>query len=156
MYQLARERAELTLEEAGERMDGMTADRVARLESGSAKLLPEDIVMMAECYRAPELRNWFCSHECAIGRETVPAVESKSISQIAIETLNSLNRLTRMKERFLEIVEDGRVRPDELEDFIAIKSTLDRIAASVGALQLWVDGQVAQGKLNADALRKDE
>jgi len=56
--------------------------------------------------------------------------------------------MTRLKDRLLEIVEDGRVRPDESDDFLIIKSTLDKIAASVNALQLWVDGQIADGKLD--------
>ena len=77
-------------------------------------------------------------------------VELKSFAQIAIETLNSLNRMSRWKERFLEIVEDGQVRPDECDDFLDIKSALDRIAASVNALQLWVDGQIADGRLDRE------
>lgn len=149
-YQLARERAELTLEEAENRMNGMTAERISRIEGGTVHVQPEDVLMMAECYKAPELRNYYCSHECAIGRETVPEIESKSIAQIAIETLNSLNKLTREKDRLLEIVEDGKVMTDELEDFVTIKSTLDRISTSVSALQLWVDGQIADGQLKKE------
>jgi len=72
----------------------------------------------------------------------------KSFSQIAIETLNSLNKMNRLKDRLLEIVEDGQVRPDESDDFLIIKSTLDKIAASVDSLQLWVDKQIADGKLD--------
>lgn len=150
VYQLAREKAEMTLEEAENAMDGMTAERISRIEGGTARVQPEDVNLMAECYKAPELKNWFCSHECAIGRETVPTIESKSIGQIAIETLNSLNKMIQKKDRLLEIVEDGRVRPDELEDFLDIKATLDRISTSVGSLQLWVDKQIAAGDLNKE------
>ena len=147
-YQIAREKRGLTIEKAGELMDGITSDRIAKLENGSVHIQPEDVVLMAECYRAPELCNYFCTHECAIGEKTVEEIEIKSLSQIAIETLNSLNKMTRLKDRLLEIVEDGRVRPDESDDFLIIKSTLDKIAASVNALQLWVDGQIADGKLD--------
>lgn len=147
-YQIAREKRGLTIEKAGELMDGITSDRIAKLENGSVHVQPEDVVLMAECYRAPELCNHYCTHECAIGEKTVEEIEIKSLSQIAIETLNSLNKMTRLKDRLLEIVEDGRVRPDESDDFLIIKSTLDKIAASVNALQLWVDGQIADGKLD--------
>ena len=129
-------------------MDGITSDRIAKLENGSVHVQPEDVVLMAECYRAPELCNYYCTHECAIGEKTVEEIEMKSLSQIAIETLNSLNKMTRLKDRLLEIVEDGRVRPNESDDFLIIKSTLDKISASVNALQLWVDGQIADGKLD--------
>ena len=147
-YQIARERRGLTVEKAGELMDGLTMDRVAKIESGNVHVQPEDVVLMAECYKAPELCNYYCTHECAIGEKTVAVVELKSFSQIAIETLNSLNKMTHLKDRLLEIVEDGQVRPDESDDFLIIKSTLDKISASVNALQLWVDGQIVNGKLD--------
>ena len=148
VYQIAREKRGLTIEKAGDLMDGITSDRIAKIENGSVHVQPEDIVLMAECYKAPELCNYYCTHECAIGDKTVEEVEMKSFSQIAIETLNSLNKMTRLKDRLLEIVEDGQVRPDESDDFLIIKGTLDKIAASVSALQLWVDGQIAEGKLD--------
>jgi len=147
-YQLAREKRGLTVEKAGELMDGLTMDRVAKIESGNVRVQPEDVVLMADCYRSPELCNYYCTHECAIGERTVPEIEMTSFSQIAIETLNSLNKMTHLKDRLLEIVEDGQVRPDESDDFLIIKSTLDKISASVNALQLWVDGQIANGKLD--------
>lgn len=147
-YQVAREKRGLTVEKAGELIDGLTMDRIAKIESGSVRVQPEDVVLMADCYRAPELCNYFCTHECAIGERTVAEVEVKSFSQIAIETLNSLNKMTHLRDRLLEIVEDGQVRPDESDDFLIIKSTLDRISSSVNALQLWVDGQIANGKLD--------
>ena len=148
VYQVAREKRGLTIEKAGDLMDGITLDRIAKIESGNVHVQPEDVVLMAECYRAPELCNYYCTHECAIGERTVSEVEIKSFAQIAIEALNSLNKMTKLKDRLLEIVEDGQVRPDESDDFLVIKSTLDRISASVSALQLWVDGQIADGKLD--------
>ena len=66
---------------------------------------------------------------------------------IAVETLNALNRMNRSKERLLEIVEDGQVRPDEYQDFVEIKGVLDKIALSVANLQLWVNEQIAEGNL---------
>lgn len=147
-YQMAREKRGLTIEKAGEMIDGMTPDRIAKVESGGVRVQPEDVVLMAECYKSPELCNYYCTHECAIGEKNIEEVEMKSFSQIAIETLNSLNKLNRLKDRLLEIVEDGQVRPDESDDFLIIKSTLDRIAASVDSLQLWVDKQIADGKLD--------
>ena len=147
-YQVAREKRGLTIGRAGELMDGVTSDRIAKIENGSARVQPEDVLLMAECYRAPELCNYYCTHECAIGEKTVEEIEVKSFSQIAIETLNSLNKMSRLRDRLLEIVEDGQVRADESEDFLVIKSTLDKIAASVNELQLWVDSQIAEGKLD--------
>lgn len=147
-YQIARENQNLTLEEAGDLMDGITTERITRIESGTTRIQPEDVVIMSKCYKAPDLCNYYCTHECAIGRETIDEIEKKSFSQIAIEAMNALNKLNKQKDRLLEIVEDGQVCPDECDDFLIIKNTLDKIAASVNALQLWVDGQIAEGKLD--------
>ena len=103
-YQVAREKRGLTVEKAGELIDGLTMDRIAKIESGSVRVQPEDVVLMADCYKSPELCNYYCTHECAIGERTVAEVEVKSFSQIAIETLNSLNKMTHLKDRLLEIV----------------------------------------------------
>ena len=70
------------------------------------------------------------------------------LGQIAIETLNSLNRINREKDRLLEIVEDGEITPDEIADFVSIKKTLDKISLSVDTLQLWIDQTIAEGKLD--------
>lgn len=64
-----------------------------------------------------------------------------------LETLNSLNRMNKEKDRLLEIVEDGRVTPDEYEDFFEIKKTLEKISLSVDTLQLWVDKAIADGNI---------
>ena len=150
VYQLAREEQGLTLEKAGDLMDGISSERIQKLESGNAQVQPEDVILMARCYKAPELCNYFCTHECAIGRVTMEEVSVKPFSQIAVETLNGLNRMNRQKERLLEIVEDGRVRKDEYEDFRVICDTLDKIAASVNSLKLWVNSQIARGGIDAD------
>lgn len=153
-YQKKREEANLTLEEASALSAGLSAERIARIERGTARILPEDAMLMEECYKSPGLCNYYCSHECAIGRASVPEVESKSLEAITVETLSCVNKLKREQERLLEIVEDGEVRPNEIEDFLKIKETLDRIAASVRSLQLWIDNRVAEGKLNASDFEK--
>ena len=102
---------------------------------------------MAESYKAPALRNYYCANECPIGRQRNLPTESKELAQIAVETLNAVNRISKNRDRLLEIVEDGQVRTDEYEDFVEIKANLDRIALSVSSLQLWVDEQIAIGKM---------
>ena len=153
VYQLAREKENLTREEAESNCPALTADRIAKIEGDRTAVHPEDVMLMAECYKAPGLCNYYCSHECAIGRDRVPEVKTKELAQIAVETLNALNKMNREKERLLEIVEDGTVRPDERDDFLTIKTTLDKIAVSVRTMQLWIDESMAQGKLPKDFLK---
>lgn len=152
VYQLAREKQGLTREGIQAECPALTADRVAKIELGKMAIQPEDVVLMARHYKAPELLNHYCAHECPIGRDRMPEVHVKELAQIAVETLNALNKLNREKERLLEIVEDGTVDPDEREDFLTIKATLDKIAVTVQTTQLWVDRAIAKGELPIDFL----
>ena len=121
IYQQTREELGYTREKASELMPGLTADRIEKIENARTAVQPEDVLLMAKCYKAPNLCNHYCSQECVIGQEYVPEVKIKSLSQIAIETVNSLGRLNRVRDRLLEIVEDGEVTPDEYTDFFNIK-----------------------------------
>lgn len=147
IYQLTREQLGLTREKAGELIPGFSPERIEKIENGRTQIQPEDAMLLAEYYKAPALCNHYCVYECPIGQVSAPRVESKELAQIAVETLNALNRMNRSKDRLLEIVEDGEVREDEYEDFVEIKDVLDRIALGVSNLQLWVNEQIAAGKL---------
>lgn len=147
IYQQTREELGLTREKAADLIPGFSPERLEKIENGRTQIQPEDVMLMAEYYKAPSLRNYYCCNECPIGQVHALRTESKDLAQIAVETLNALNRMNRSKDRLLEIVEDGQVRPDEYQDFAEIKGVLDKIALSVANLQLWVNEQIAAGKL---------
>ena len=147
IWQTTREDLDLTREKAAELIPGFSPERIEKIENGRSQVHPEDAPLMAEYYRAPSLRNYYCVNECPIGQIHAFRTESKELAQIAIETLNAVNRISASRDRLLEIVEDGQIRDDEFADFSQIKETLDRLALSVSNLQLWVDEQLASGKL---------
>ncbi len=147
LYQLTREELGLSREKAADLIPGMTPERLEKIENGRVHVQPEDVMLMAEYYRAPALCSHYCAEECPIGQVHALRPESKELAQIAVETLNALNRMNRSRDRLLEIVEDGRVRADEYEDFTEIKAVLDKIALSVANLQLWVNEQIAEGNM---------
>ena len=149
VYQEYREKLDLTREKASELMEFISPAKLEKIENGKVAVQPEDVIAMAQCYKAPELCNYYCSQECPIGQQYVPEVKVKDLAQIAIETLNSLNRISKEKDRLLEIVEDGQITPDEYKDFFEIKKTLEKIALSVDTLQLWVDKSIADGHMES-------
>ena len=151
IWQTTREELGLTREKAGELVPGFSPERIEKIENGRIQIQPEDAMMLAESYKAPGLCNYYCVNECPIGRVSAPRTESKELAQIAVETLNAVNKLIRNRDRLLEIVEDGQVQPDELADFREIKATLDKISLSVANLQLWVNEQIAAGKIVGNA-----
>lgn len=143
IYQTTREELGWTREKAGEMIPGFSPERIEKIENDRIQIRPEDVKLMAEAYRAPGLCNYYCSQECPIGRGRTPRVESKELVQIAVETINSINRISGKKDRLLEIAEDETISKDEMEDFEAIRQTLDRLQVSVSTLQLWLEERMA-------------
>ena len=147
IWQVTRENLGLTREKAADLIPGFSPERIEKIENGRTQIQPEDVMLLAEYYKMPSLRNYYCTNECPIGQLRALPTESKELAQIAVETLNAVNKLSKNRDRLLEIVEDGQVEEDEYADFAEIKATLDRIALSVSSLQLWVDEQIAAGNL---------
>ena len=143
VWQTTREELGLTREKAGDLIPGFSPERIEKIENGRTQIQPEDALLLAEYYKAPALVNYYCCNECPIGESHAVRTESKELTQIAVETTNAVNQMSRIKDRLLEIAEDGKVCTDELEDFMKIKSVLDKLAQSVSNLQLWMDEQIA-------------
>lgn len=150
IYQVMREELDLTREKAADMIPGFSPERIEKIENGRIQVQPDDVMLMAEYYKQPSLCNYYCSQECPIGQKHVPKLESKELVQITVETLNALNQLQKDKDRLLEISEDGQIRPDEVEDFIPIMETLDKIMVSVSTLRLWLEEKCAQGKMDKE------
>lgn len=138
IYQTSREDLGYSRNEAAERLQFVSADRIERIENEKSLPHPEEVLAMAECYGKPGLCNYFCSHDCPIGREYVPEVKAKELSQITLEMLAALNTLTREKDRLIEITVDGRISEDERSDFAAIQKQLEKMSQTIDSLNLWV------------------
>ena len=109
---------------------------------------------MAECYKNPSLCNYYCSHECPIGREYVPEVTSKDLSLITLEMLSTLNTLSKEKDRMIDIAADGMVSKDEMPDFLRIKDYLDDMYLTIDSLKLWIENTIAAGEIDSGLLKK--
>lgn len=153
IYQLCREEQELTREAAAELMQYISDDRIEKIENEKSLPHPDEILLMAKAYKAPNLCNYFCSHECPIGQVHVPEIEYKSLAEITLMMLSSLNTMDGYKNRLIEITSNGQIDDDEVEDFKKIQKQLDQIVATANSLKLWVDKTIADGKLDEDTLR---
>lgn len=150
-YQLKREELGLSREKASELLESIPPERIERIESGKFTAHPDEVICMAEKYQAPELCNYFCSNECEIGRQYVPEIKIKDLSQIVLGLLASLNSVKKRQERLIEITADGVIEADEVEDFIQIQEKLERISITVETLQLWSERKLASGGIDMDA-----
>ena len=148
LYHLTRENLQLTREEASELLGTLSPERIEKIENERTLPHPDEVLVMAEQYKQPGLCNYYCANQCPIGRQYVPEVKIKDLSQIVLEMLASLNSMQKKKERLIEITADGEVSADELKDFIYIQEELERISIAVETLQLWSERMLATGKVD--------
>ena len=146
IYFLSREATDMTRAEAAEALY-ISEDRIERIEYEKSAPHPDEVLAMADCYKNPTLCNYFCAHECPIGREYVPEVKIKDLSQITLEMLANLNALTKEKDRLVEITVDGNITPDEMPDFKRIQNRLEEMSLVVDTLKLWFDNAVSTGQI---------
>ena len=156
IYQTSREDMNYSRETAAEKLGFISSDRIEKIEHEKTHPHPEEVLAMADCYKNPLLCNYFCSHECPIGIEYVPAIQAKELSQITLEMLATLNKLTHQKERLIEITVDGELTEDELPDFMKIKEELGKMALVIDSLNLWLDQTIMSGKIDKQLLEETE
>jgi len=150
IYQRTREELGLSREKASELLVTVTPERIEKIESEKLTAHPDDILTMAECYKAPHLCNHYCANQCPIGMRYVPQIEPKALSEIVLEMLASLNSMNRRKDRLIEITADGCVDTDEIDDFIFIQNELEKISITVEALQLWTEKMISDGNIDME------
>ena len=155
IYQLYREECNLTRERASELMEGMTPSRIEKIENGKEPT-PYDIMQMADCYKRPDLCNYYCSHQCAIGDRYVPRIEVTDLPNIIIETIASLNDITPLTSKLIQIARDGQITDDEIPEFAQISNKLDETSLAIDALNLWIDRTASKNNLNIELFEKEK
>lgn len=156
IYQLYREAQGLTREKAGEQMKGVSASRIEKIEYEIQEPTPYDIVQMADCYKRPDLCNYYCSHRCAIGDRYVPEIEISDLSNIILQTIASLNEINPLTGRLIQIARDGKVTDDEIKDFAFIVQKLDEVSLAIDALNLWIDKTASEKNINIELLNQEK
>lgn len=153
-YQLAREALGLSREKAAELLEGLSPERIEKIENGRSLPHPDEILIMARGYKEPSLCNIFCARDCPIGEKYVPEVPPKTLSEIVLEMPASLNTMQRSRDRLIEICSNGQVDDDQVEDFVRIQQELESISITVEGLQLWAERMLAEGRINKELYLK--
>lgn len=156
IYQLCREAQGLTREKASEKMSSVSASRIEKIEYELQEPTPYDIIQMADCYKRPDLCNYYCSHKCSIGDRYVPEVEISELSNIILETIASLNEINPLTSRLIQIARDGKITDDEIRDFAFISKKLDDVSLAIDSLNLWVDKTASENNINIELLNAEK
>ena len=152
IFQLLRESKGYSREKASELLGSIAYSRLVRIESGETVPYPEEMITMAEVYGEPNLPNIYCANECPLGQAYVSQVEVKDIQSITLEMLNLLNRLTKQKNRLIDITVDGEIAPEEIKDFKRIRKDLEKMSMAIDSMQLWLENMVVAGKIDKNSL----
>ena len=147
IYLKSRENAGLTREAAVEKLEIINADRLYRIEHDETIPHSDEVLRMTEVYKNALLRNYYCTHECEIGKKYVPEQAEKSLSQITVEMLNALYYLEDEKKRFTQIVADGKISDIEMNEFEMIQEKFSQMATVIDSLKLWVEQTKLENKM---------
>lgn len=154
IYQITRENLDLTREEASELLETISPERIEKIENERSLPYPEEVLIMSDKYKQPNLCNHYCANQCPIGAQYVPEIKIKDLSQIVLETIASLNAMQKKKERLIEITVDGKIAADEIADFVHIQEELEKISIAVETLQLWCERMLDTGVIDAQQYRQ--
>lgn len=130
---------------------GLSEDAVKSAELGLYKSMPvENAVLMADCYNAPQLLNHYCLNECPIGCSRPISSEVVGIDRVTVKLLKSLkaDELAGMKDKLLDIAEDGIISEDELPDLKEVLDYLDGLSRTVSELKIIGEKALRGGKGN--------
>lgn len=117
--------------------------RMYQIENGFVAPHPEEVYLMSDLYNAPELCNYYCTHNCVLGCK-LPETEVKSLDRIVLEVVAGLPKLEKMKETLLEVAEDGKVDASELNDVRIALETLNKFRKIAQNCELWVEKHVGK------------
>lgn len=117
---------------------GVSVSSMANYERGITIPPLDLVVMMAEEYNAPQLRNLYCMNQCPLGKGQPISAELKTLEAVTVGIVAKLdqNDVCDMKRQLLDIAEDGKVSPDEEVDFKEVSLALDKLAVAISELRL--------------------
>ena len=130
----------LNSREGAAEMLGVSVSSLADYELGITKVIPVDkVVLMAELYNAPELKAWYCTTECPIGRSfPMPSANISTVERTTMRLLKQLRQdeVQDIKDTLIEITADGVISEDEKVDLAEILEYLDELIKAAGELRL--------------------
>lgn len=129
----------LSSREGAAEVAGLTKDQIMNSERDWYKFMPvETAMILSETYNAPNLLNHYCLHECPIGKRHSISESVLNIDRVTVKLLRALREdsLADMKDKLLDIAEDGKITADELDDLEDILKALDGLGKTVSELKI--------------------
>lgn len=137
-YEAAKFSERLSSREGAAEELGIDRTRLARIELGSTIPYQEEVLLMADCYRAPELKGNYCREMCPLGKN-MPKIENEGLDRISLRMLSSFRKINEAKETLLDITTDGVISDEEKPELEEIIRTLDEVNEITQNLKNWIE-----------------
>ncbi len=116
---------------------GIDRTRLARIELSDVIPHQEEVKVIAQTYEKPELCSQYCATLCPLGSITGKKITVKNLDRLILNTLGSINEISKLKDSLIDISEDGLVDASERETFKEILDVLAEISETAQSLELW-------------------
>lgn len=126
----------LSSREGTAKITGLDRTRIAYMELGTIIPYPEEIVVLAECYNAPELANYYCSQLCPLGKQTVEPLELTALAEVTLQLLAAVRDLPIVTDDLVDIAKDGVIDESERVKMEAILEKLRKASKKIQTLEL--------------------
>lgn len=138
--QAAKFNERLNSREGAAEMLNVHPSTISDYELGVTKMIPvEMVVKMADLYGAPELKNYYCTHDCPIGRDSFPQLQVEELDRLAIKIFSAFRQAFEVKEELLDIAADGIIDDEERPRLQHIITDLEAISTYAQELKLWAE-----------------
>lgn len=117
----------------------MSVSAVTDAELSLSKCMPVDkACLMADLYNAPHLLNYYCLHECPIGRDQPISDDVVTIERVTVKLVKGLrlDQLDAVKNKLVDIAEDGKISDEEKPELRNIIDYLDGVSRTISELRI--------------------
>ena len=137
----AEQNEKLRSREGAAELLGYSTSSLAAWELGTDRPSPEAVMLMADLYHAPELKNHYCKNVCPLGAG-IPELKVRELDRITIMALSSFKKISHSKENLLDIVADGQITEDEKPALEEIIKTMDEMTEIAQSLKAWAEKNI--------------
>ena len=122
---------------------GCSVSTLSNYELGLCKAVPpEVIVMMADIYNAPELRNYYCTHDCPLGTK-IPQLEISSADKAVLNFMAAYIDLKRSENEIEDLViksaEDGTITEKNISLLSRTMAKATTLSTRTQEMLLWAE-----------------
>ena len=154
LYTEVRNKLGLSREKASELLETISPEKLETIENEKQMTTPEDVMIMAEKYSEPSIKNYYCANQCPMGQHYVPRIEFDDLEKTVLKLVASLNAINAKKDQLIEIASDGVVHDYELASFVNIQNELEKLSFALSKMEVWTEKMMSSGAIDINEYKK--